>query len=188
MAAPADATLWRPPEEGESGWQYLSGPGRPPMSAVKQYAELFQEGWQIGRRAAEGYPYPDEPMDNPERVDQLKALRRIWVHAVLVTARVTRGWTPEGRLHLKVPEAVWLDGVLDGATNALLPDESRVAEIRTEQTRLPWRAMGTTEDARNFTVVVPYTVNTNSSDAGGAAPQRGEEAPESQVGKRKGRR
>ena len=40
------------------------------MSAVKQYAELFQEGWELGRKAAEGYPYPDESMDDPERVDQ----------------------------------------------------------------------------------------------------------------------
>ena len=155
-------------EADEQGWRYLAGPGRPSVAAVQQFAHIFRERWGLGQRAAMGYPYPPihgEAQGTGRRAEQLKAIRRLWINAVLASARACRGWEAAGPLELTVRDAVWLDGVLDGVTNVLLPSGSRCAEIREVQTRPPCRSAGAdTASTDDFAVMVSYTSSSTAAD------------------------
>ena len=116
---------------------------RPSQQVVENFARAFFEGWQVGIGATGEFPCPLNLNGEPPAIDvsdKARGYRQIadlFILSVRATAQAARG-LPIGEAYVKAldekkirtEDAVWLDGVVDGARARLRPSLTRCKQAR----------------------------------------------------------
>ena len=111
---------------------------RPSIPLIENFARAFFEGWQVGLGATSEFPCPLDLNGEPPAIDVsdkaagYRKVTDLFILGVRATAQAARG-LPIGEAYtqsldekkIRSEDAVWLEGVLEGARARLRPSLTR---------------------------------------------------------------